>query len=131
MMLAVLAAAMLLVPATALAQDGADSETLSLQVWALLAGAIVPLGGYLLNYVGPWVSEPVKGVVQVLLAAVAGALVELIDQGSVGFDMETLEFVLSAVIASLSAHLGLWRPSTISTKMGGGRNAGDRGVEAR
>jgi hypothetical protein len=102
-------------------------DTLALptdQVWTLVAGALAPLASYVLNYVGPQTSERVKAFVQVVVAAVAGGLTQAIAAGSdtVGFNSVTLQFVLSAVIAALTAHKFLWQPSTISTALGGGRN---------
>lgn len=119
---------MLAAPAFAQGDPSAAGNGLELRLWSLLAGALVPLGGYLLNYLAPWVSEPVKALVQVALAAAAGAVVELVDLGSVGFDLVTLEYVLTAVVAALAAHAGLWRPGGISTAFGGGR---DRQAELR
>ena len=116
--------ALLLAPALASAADDPSSvgNGLELRLWALAAGLIVPLGGYVVNYVGPQVSEKAKAIVQVILAAVAGAVVELVDLGSVSFDAVTLEYVLTAVIAALGAHGLLWKPSSISADLGGGRN---------
>lgn len=98
-------------------------DPVTLQLWALLAGTLTPLGAYVLNYLGPWVDEKLKALVQVVLAAIAGAIVALVDRGEVGFDKKTLVYVLSAVIAALFSHGVLWRPSSISTELGGGRNA--------
>ena len=99
----------------------------TLQLWALIAGAIAPLVTYFFNYVAPWVSEPVKGVVQGLAATAAGAIAELIDAGTVGFDEHTLLYVGSALLASLVAHFG-YRSSGINAALGGGRNVQDRAV---
>lgn len=113
-------------PAAAFAQDAPDpSSTLVLptdQLWTLAVGALVPLVTYGLNYIGPWVSEPVKAFIVVLASAVAGGVTQAITAGDVGFNTVTLQFVLTAVIAALSAHKLLWRPSGVSAKLGGGAN---------
>lgn len=117
----------LLVPALALAQEASDQvpDPFRLQLWSLLAGALVPLVAYVLNYVAPWTSEKVKTFVFGVAATIAGALVELVQLGSVGFDEQTLRFVLSAVISALFAHGLLWKPSTVAVSLGGGRNKSD------
>lgn len=93
------------------------------QVWTLIAGGIVPLVSYVLNYAGPQTSEKVKAFVHVLAAAVAGGLMQAITAGDVGLNTITLQFILTAVIAALTAHKLLWQPSGVSTALGGGRNA--------
>lgn len=96
----------------------------SKQVWVLLIGALVPLGTYVLNHVGPWVSEPVKAFVTVVVAAVAGGLYTALATTSFGWNSATLEMVLTAVVAALGAHHWLWKPSGVSRKLGAGSNAG-------
>lgn len=124
-----LMALVLVVPEVAFAEAGEQpAPTLllpSTQIWTLVAGALVPLGGYVLNYLGPIVNEKAKALVQVLLAAVSGGFVQAITVGDVGFNDVTLQFVLSAVITALFAHGFLWRPSGINVALGGGRNAQD------
>lgn len=88
------------------------------QIWVILIGAIVPLGGYVLNRVGPWVTETVKALVQVALAAVAGALYTALDTDVFGWNHETLQLVLSAVAATLIAHNVLWQPAKVNVKLG-------------
>lgn len=117
----------LALPAVASAAEDAPppSPTLVLptdQLWALAVGLLVPLVTYVLNYVGPWVSEPVKAGVLVIAAAVAGGLAQAITAGDVGFNTTTLQFVLTAVLSALSAHRILWKPSGVSAKLGGGQN---------
>lgn len=121
--------ALLVTPAAALA-DGAPppQPTLALptdQVWTLIAGGLAPLAAYLLNHYLPHTSEKIKAFVHVIVAAVAGGVMEAITAGAgtVGFNTITLQFVLSAVVAALSAHKLLWQPSTISTALGAGSNA--------
>jgi hypothetical protein len=125
--MALLLALVLFLPALALAQDGAPppAPTLALptdQIWTLIAGALAPLGAYVLNYAGPHTSEKIKAGVQIVLAAIAGGIVQAITAGGVGFNTTTLQFVLGSVIAALAAHKILWQPATISTALGGGRN---------
>jgi peptidoglycan/LPS O-acetylase OafA/YrhL len=118
---------MLLLPAAAMATDDVPNPNTTLalptdQIWTLAVGALVPLVTYGLNYVGPWLSEAIKAIILVVVSAIAGGITQAIVAGDVGFNATTLQFVLTAVIAALSAHRLLWRPSTISTKLGGGRN---------
>lgn len=92
------------------------------QLAVLAIGLLTPLVGYVLNYLGPWVDERVKGVVQVLVAAIAAGLYQALDAGHLGFNNTTLQLVITAVLAALAAHHWLWKPSGISTTLGGGRN---------
>lgn len=88
------------------------------QLWILLIGSIVPLGGYVLNRLAPWVAESVKGVVQIVLAALAGALYTALQTSVFGWNEKTLSLVFSAVVAALFAHNLLWKPSKINTVLG-------------
>lgn len=92
------------------------------QLAVLAVGLLVPLVGYALNYVGPWLDEKVKGIVQVVVAAIAAGLYQAIDVGNFGFNNTTLQLVVTAILAALAAHHLLWKPSGISTALGGGRN---------
>lgn len=126
------ALALLTLPALAVAAEGVPSpqphQALpAFQFYAALIGALAPLVGYVLNYVGPQIGEKVKALVQVVVAGAAGALYQLLEVGDLGLDTETLQVVGTAVVAALLAHHGLYKPSTISTAFGGGRNKGDAG----
>jgi uncharacterized YccA/Bax inhibitor family protein len=88
------------------------------QLWVTLIGSIVPLGGYVINKFAPWISESVKGVVQVVLAAVAGGLYTAIDTSVFGLNQTTVSLVFSAVVAALAAHNFLWKPAKINTLLG-------------
>lgn len=117
--------ALMLLPALAFAEPAVNPITLILpkaQLWTLIVGALVPLVTYVLNHVGPWVSEPVKAFVLALAAAIAGALVTAITTSVFGFNAQTLQLVVSAIIAAFAAHKLLWLPSGISTLLGGGTN---------
>jgi hypothetical protein len=92
------------------------------QFWVLVIGAIAPLGGYALNKLGPHVSEQVKAVVHVVLAAVAGALYQGLANGGVGFNSTTAQSIGSAILAALAAHHLLWKPSGIGMLFGAGQN---------
>jgi hypothetical protein len=125
LVLAVLA--LLVMPATALA-DVANHESTKLvlpadQIWTLAIGGLVPLVTYVLNHAAPWTSEAVKAAVLVVASAVAGALYKALANGDIGFNAPTLQYVLTAVVAALVAHHWLWKPSTISTRLGAGSNA--------
>jgi len=93
------------------------------QLWTLIIGALVPLVTYVLNYVGPWADEKIKAFVLVLASAAAGGLYTALESPNFGWNTQTRELVLSAVVAALAAHQWLWKPSTVSTALGGGRNA--------
>lgn len=88
------------------------------QLWVLIIGALVPLATYVLNRVGPWVSETVKAAVLVIVAAVAGALYVAIAQPNFGWNVQTRELVLTAVVSALAAHGWLWKPAKVNTKLG-------------
>lgn len=116
----------LALPGLALAGDAPPPQhSLALptdQVWALVAGALVPAVGYVLNHHAPWIDEKIKAIIQVLVAAVAGGLAQAIAAGDVGFNDVTLQFVVTAVMAALAAHKFFWLPSGLSTRLGGGTN---------
>lgn len=95
----------------------------SKQLWTIVIGALVPLFTYVINHVGPWVSEAVKATVLVVVSAIASALYEGIATSSFGWNSTTLQFVASGVLAALLAHKLLWQPSGISTLLGAGSNA--------
>lgn len=126
--IAILALLLLLfAPVAAFAAEGVPSTNDELvlsgmQLIALAIGAITPLGGYVLNHYAPWASEPAKAIVQVVLAAAAGALAQLLKAGNLDVDLETLEVVGTAVVAALFTHRALWLPAGISTALGGGTN---------
>lgn len=88
------------------------------QFWVLVIGSIVPLGGYLLNRVAPWVDETVKGIVQVILAALASALYAALDTNVFGWNNATFQLVVTGVVAALMAHNLLWRPAKVNVKLG-------------
>jgi hypothetical protein len=67
-------------------------------LWALGVGALVPLATYVLNRYVP--TEPIRATVLLVVAAIAGALTQLINAGSIGFDTATLRYVISAVLAT-------------------------------
>lgn len=92
------------------------------QLWAFAAGSVIPLLTYAINKWAPYSSEKIKGLVQVLAAAIAGGLTQAITTGGVGFNSVTLQFILTAVVAALGAHKALWLPSGISHFFGGGQN---------
>lgn len=115
---------LLLLPALALADGPQKGLAFSAdQTWLVLIGALVPLVTYVLNHFAPWVSEEVKGVVFVLVAAIAGGLYKAVDDGNFGWNAATAEYVVTAIGAALLAHNWLWRPSGINVRMGAGTNA--------
>jgi hypothetical protein len=88
------------------------------QFWVLVIGAIVPLVTYVLNNVGPWVSETLKAGVLVVVSAAAGALYTAIGTDSFGWNEPTFQLVLSAVVGALMAHHWLWKPAKVNEKLG-------------
>lgn len=89
------------------------------QLWALVIGAIVPLGGYVLNAKLPFVvSEPVKAIVQVLLVTIATALYTALETHVFGFNASTLELVVTGVVGLLGAHNFLWKPAKVNAILG-------------
>lgn len=116
--------ALLAAPEFALGQPVPHTLLLpSTQLWVLLIGALVPGVGYVLNKYAPWVSEPVKAIVHVVLAAAAGACYAAIASHTFGWNASTWELILSAVLSALVAHKVLWLPSGISLLLGGGQNS--------
>lgn len=94
------------------------------QLAVLLIGAFTPLAGYVVNYIAPWTGEKVKALAQVALAALGASVYQIIDQpGGFEWSLETRQFIATAVVGALAAHGFLWRPSEVSTALGGGRNA--------
>lgn len=122
---------LLLAPAGALAAAGVPSPNNELvlsgvQVWAAIAGSLVPAAGYLLNTYAPWASEPVKALVQVALAGIIGAITQLLDAGTLALDLETLQVIGTAVVFALLAHKALWLPSGLAAVLGSGQNRNQR-----
>lgn len=111
---------LLIVPAAALAADDGvtPGDDLDLQLWGIVAGGLSPAVAYLLNRFWSTASEPVKGLIFAVTAAVAGALAELIDLGSIGFDQATLEYVLAAVITAFGAHIGFYKTTGLNVAIG-------------
>lgn len=120
----------LLTPPLAHAADSVppDSRTLFLpqtQLLVAIVGSLVPFFTYMLNFRAGWVSEPAKAVVLALVAAAAGVLTTLIDTGGIPVNWDTAQLVGTAVALAFLSHIGFWRPSGISTVVGGGRNKQD------
>lgn len=88
------------------------------QTIVLLIGSLVPMGGYVVNRFAPWTNETVKGAVQVLLAAVAGALYIALDNGTLGLNSNTLQLIGSSVLAALAAHHWFYKPAKVNEKLG-------------
>lgn len=113
--------------APAVASAAAVNATTNLlnnpQLWVLVIGGLVPLVTYVINHVGPWMSEPVKAFIVALAAAIAGALFTALDTHVFGLNASTVQLVLSAVVAAFTAHKLIWLPSGVSTLLGGGSNA--------
>lgn len=87
------------------------------QFWVVLIGALVPLVGYYINKVLPWKTEQVKGIVQVVLAAIGGTAYTVIF-GDVQGAGDFVQQCLTAIAAGLFAHKTLWAPAGINLKFG-------------
>jgi hypothetical protein len=87
------------------------------QFWVILIGALVPLAGYTINKLMPWKSEQVKGIVQVVLAAIGGTVYTVIF-GDVKGVADFLQQCVTAIAAGLFAHKTLWAPAGINLKFG-------------
>lgn len=88
------------------------------QLWVMLIGGLTPLITYLINKVAPWTTETVKGAIQVIMAAVTGALYTALDTNVFGWNSTTAQLVISAIVAALMAHNWLYKPAKINTKLG-------------
>lgn len=88
------------------------------QLVILFIGFFVPLVSYVLNRKAPWINEQIKGIIQVSVAASAGALYTAVADPNFGWNNTTLQLVLSAVVAALFAHNMLWKPSKVNTALG-------------
>lgn len=113
----------LMLPAFAVAVPSARALVLpTTQLWVLLIGAAVPLVTYVLNHVGPWLSEPVKAFVLALVTVIVTSLYTAVSTNVFGFNDATLQLVASGVLAAFLAHTLVWKPAGVSTILGGGRN---------
>jgi hypothetical protein len=108
--------------AISVAADG-TADVDSTAFYAAVAGCIVPAAAYVVNHYAPWVSEATKGVVFAVLGAGAGAVTQLLDNGTFDFDTKSLKIVLVAMFFAFASHAGFWKPSTLSTRLGGGTNS--------
>lgn len=116
---------LLLYPPLALASVHGPSTLVlpSTQVWVIVIGALVPLATYILNHVGPQVTEPVKAAVLVVVSAGAAALYTAATTSVIGWNTSTLQLLLTGVVGALASHHLLWKPSGVSTLLGAGTNA--------
>ncbi len=87
------------------------------QLLVLLIGAIVPLGGYLINKVMPWKTETTKAIVQVVLTSIAATLYTWLAT-DIGSFTSFLQQAFSATFAGLFAHNILWKPANVNIKFG-------------
>jgi hypothetical protein len=87
------------------------------QLWVLLIGSIVPLGGYWLNKVMPWKTETSKAIVQVVLTSIAATLYTFVAT-DIGSFTSFVQQVFSATVAGLFAHNILWKPANVNIKFG-------------
>ncbi|HEX6754292.1 MAG TPA: hypothetical protein VF093_12000 [Solirubrobacterales bacterium] len=87
------------------------------QLWVLLIGAIVPVGGYWINKVMPWKTETSKAIVQIVLTSIAATLYTFIAT-DIGSLTSFVEQAFSAIVAGLFAHNILWKPANVNIKFG-------------
>lgn len=84
--------------------------------------ALSPLVGYLLNHYVKFIrSEPVKGVIQAVLAAGVGVLYQAVTPDDLGLNDQTLYAVLTAMVSALLAHFG-YKAALVNVALGGGTN---------
>jgi hypothetical protein len=88
------------------------------QIWVVVVGLLSPLVGYVVNS-NLWKTapEPVKAFVQVVIAAVAAAITTAISTSVFGLNAATLQLIITGVVAALSSHALLWRPSGIAAHL--------------
>jgi hypothetical protein len=97
----------------------------SIQTWALILGAVTPLFTYVLNHVGPWLSEKTKALVLLVISGAVGAVYTAIETSTFGWNDSTVQLVLTAILGAFGAHALVWKPSGINSALGGGRNPGE------
>lgn len=86
-----------------------------------LAAFIVNAVGYVLNYLGPQVSEQAKGTVILVLNLLAGVVIQAVDSGNFGWNTQTAVMVFSAFVSALIAHKVL-SVTGLAFALGAGRN---------
>lgn len=89
----------------------------AVQVWTIVAGSLVTVVTYVLNKYAPWTSQSVKAFVLVITAAVSAGITQSIDGGTVGFNADTLQLVVTAVVAAFGSHLLIWKPSGVQSAL--------------
>lgn len=100
------------------------------QLYAAVIGALVPLGGYVLNYFAPWTSDRTKGLVQIALVTLAGALYAVLDAKLDLFTAQSLQLIGTTFLTAFLTHTTAWKTTGVSTALGGGRNAQDKSSSA-
>lgn len=126
MALALLFLLLFVAPTYALADSGAPPAgevVLGIPIWPVLTAGIALLVTYLVNHFAFWGSEPAKAIFMLVGAAANGALTQLVDAGTVGFDSNTLKYVLGAVVGALLLHFGVYKPGGVNVALGAGKNA--------
>ena len=112
----------LVLPATVLASNGGvPSPHLVLpvsQIWVVVVGLLTPLLGYVTNSkLWKEAPEPVKALVQVVIAAVAAAVTTAITTNVFGWNNATLQLIVTGVFAALASHQFLWVPSGVQARL--------------
>lgn len=95
------------------------------QLWAIIAGAVVALPTYTINKFFPYTDEKIKGIVHLVTAAIAGGITQAIVAGNVGFNDDTLQFVIAAVVGVIGIQ-SFWKKSGIGIAFGQGQNKPDQ-----
>jgi hypothetical protein len=121
--------ALVVVPSVALA-DASTAERHGLvldqvQLYSVVIGVFSPIVGYIVNSglvkkVSASIPEPVAAMVHVLIAAVGAAIYQAAVAGHLGFNDETLQVLLSAVVAAFAAHRLIWVPSGVQPRLAAG-----------
>src|SRR5205085_12204276 len=89
------------------------------QIWVVVASVFSPLLGYVLNNKVFRLSlpEPVKALVQVVLAAVVAAVTTAISTKVLGLNAATLQLVVTGIVTALVSLQLLWVPSGVQARL--------------
>jgi hypothetical protein len=84
----------------------------------IVVALFTPLLGYVVN-TKFWKAapEPVKALVQIVVAAVAAGITTAISTNVFGINAATLQLVITGIVTALGAHAWLWRPSGVSAHL--------------
>jgi len=101
------------------APEGTHLVLTAAQLWPIVLGAITPLASYVINS-KLWSEAPeiLKALVQLFVAAVVGAIWAAVATPAFGFNDQTLQLVITTVIANFGSHLLVWERAHVNIKLG-------------